>query len=163
MSSIILKKAYPSGYPNDAVELLKSMSFTDGKNVNVVGSMSKWYGAVSDIRKCQQQNKNPPIFKKLFAAGSIEEESLQLLMHDKAIREQEKELETLLNWRYGFGTWKELIELRRKIKAEREATLYKQEERRQAILDGVAIGGIFLLVASITVAIVYGLKATGKI
>ncbi len=40
MSSIILKKAYPSGYPNDAVELLKSMSFTDGKNVNVVGSMS---------------------------------------------------------------------------------------------------------------------------
>jgi hypothetical protein len=84
-------------------------------------------------------------------------------MHDKAIREQEKELETLLNWRYGFGTWKELIELRRKIKAEREATLYKQEERRQAILDGVAIGGIFLLVASITVAIVYGLKATGKI
>ena len=40
MSSIILKKAYPSGYPNDAVEVLKSMSFTDGKNVNVVGSMS---------------------------------------------------------------------------------------------------------------------------
>ena len=40
MSSIILKKAYPSGYPNDAVELLKSMSFTDGKNVNVIGSMS---------------------------------------------------------------------------------------------------------------------------
>ena len=135
-----------------------------GKDLeNVVGSMSKWYGAVSDIRKCQQQNKNPPIFKKLFAAGSIEEEALQLLMHDKAIREQEKELETILNWRYGFGTWKELIELRRKIKAEREATLYKQEERRQAILDGVAIGGIFLLVASITVAIVYGLKATGKI
>ena len=66
-----------------------------GKDLeNVVGSMSKWYGAVSDIRKCQQQNKNPPIFKKLFAAGSIEEESLQLLMHDKAIREQEKELES---------------------------------------------------------------------
>lgn len=40
MSSITLKKAYPEGYPNDAVELLKSMSFTDGKNVNVIGSMS---------------------------------------------------------------------------------------------------------------------------
>jgi len=40
MSSITLKKAYPEGYPNDAVELLKSMSFTDGKAVNVVGSMS---------------------------------------------------------------------------------------------------------------------------
>jgi hypothetical protein len=40
MSSITLKKAYPEGYPNDAVDLLKSMSFTDGKAVNVVGSMS---------------------------------------------------------------------------------------------------------------------------
>lgn len=40
MSSITLKKSYPEGYPNDAVELLKSMSFTDGKAVNVVGSMS---------------------------------------------------------------------------------------------------------------------------
>lgn len=129
----------------------------------VVGSMSKWYGAVSDIRKCQQNNKKPPIFKKLFAAGSIEEEALQLLMHDKAIREQEKELETLLNWRYGFGTWKELIELRRKIKAEREATLYKQEERRRVILDGVAIFALFTVISLVTVGIVYGLHASGKI
>jgi hypothetical protein len=135
-----------------------------GKDLeNVVGSMSKWYGAVSDIRKCQQNNKNPPIFKKLFAAGSIEEEALQLLMHDKAIREQEKELETLLNWRYGFGTWKELIELRRKIKAEREATLYKQEEKRRVILDTVAIIVLFTVIVLISVGIFYGLHATGKI
>lgn len=135
-----------------------------GKDLeNVVGSMSKWYGAVSDIRKCQQNNKNPPIFKKLFAAGSIEEEALQLLMHDKAIREQEKELETLLNWRYGFGTWKELIELRRKIKAEREATLYKQEEKRRVILDTVAIVVLFTVIVLISVGIFYGLHATGKI
>ena len=40
MSSITLKKAYPEGYPNDAIDLLKSMSFTDGKGVDVVGSMS---------------------------------------------------------------------------------------------------------------------------
>lgn len=40
MSSITLKKEYPNGYPNDAVEILKQMSFSDGKNVNVVGSMA---------------------------------------------------------------------------------------------------------------------------
>jgi hypothetical protein len=84
-------------------------------------------------------------------------------MHDKAIREQEKELETLLNWRYGFGTWKELIELRRKIKAEREATLYKQEERRRVILDGVAIFTLLTVISLVTVGIVYGLHASGKI
>jgi hypothetical protein len=40
MASIVLKKEYPNGYPNDAVKVLKAMSFTDGKKVNVVGSMS---------------------------------------------------------------------------------------------------------------------------
>lgn len=40
MGSTLLLKDYPDGYPNEAVELLKDMSFTDGKNVVVVGSMS---------------------------------------------------------------------------------------------------------------------------
>ena len=40
MSSTILKKAYPDGYPNDALEILKAMSFTDGKGVKIEGSMS---------------------------------------------------------------------------------------------------------------------------
>ena len=45
------------------------------------------------------------------------EEALQLLIHDKKIREQEQELRTLLNFRYGHRTWEEMIQLRRKIKA----------------------------------------------
>jgi hypothetical protein len=38
--SIIAKKDYPDGYPNDALDILRAMSFTNGKNVHVVGSMS---------------------------------------------------------------------------------------------------------------------------
>jgi hypothetical protein len=41
-------------------------------------------------------------------------------MHEKKIIEQEKELQSILNFRYGFGTWDELTEMRRKIKAQRE-------------------------------------------
>jgi hypothetical protein len=40
MSLLTLKKDYPAGYPNDALEVLKAMSFSNGKNVEVVGSMS---------------------------------------------------------------------------------------------------------------------------
>lgn len=40
MASTILKKQYPDGYPNDALEILKAMSFTDGKAVSIAGSMS---------------------------------------------------------------------------------------------------------------------------
>ena len=55
--------------------------------------MGKWFGAVSDVRKASQNNKKPPLFKKLFAAGSVEEEALALLIHEKTIKEQEAELQ----------------------------------------------------------------------
>jgi hypothetical protein len=38
--SVIVKKDYPGGYPSDASEVLRMMSFSDGKKVQIVGSMS---------------------------------------------------------------------------------------------------------------------------
>jgi hypothetical protein len=125
--------------------------------------MGKWFGAVSDVRKAQQNNKKPPLFKKLFQAGSVEEEALALLIHEKTIKEQELELQTLLNWRYGFGTWKELIELRRKIKQEREDTIYKQQQRVDAFMDGVLILGLIVVMGGMVVGVVYLLKLNGTI
>tara|TARA_R110002153_G_scaffold47973_2_gene135416 strand:- start:294 stop:776 length:483 start_codon:yes stop_codon:yes gene_type:complete len=126
---------------------------------NTVGQMGKWYTAVSDFRRGQQMQKNPPLFKKLFNAGSVEEEALQLLMHEKKIIEQEKELQSILNFRYGFGTWDELTEMRRKIRDQREKTLYKQAQRQAAFIETIQIstavaillatvGGIFYWIAS---------------
>ena len=48
---------------------------------NTSGQMGKWYTAVADFRKGQQLQKKPPLFKKLFNAGSVEEEALALLIH----------------------------------------------------------------------------------
>ena len=101
--------------------------------------LGKWFGAVSDLRRAEQQNKNPPLFKKLFASGSIEEESLAILMHNKKVIEQEKELKTLLMFRYGANAWDELVALRRKIAKQREDTIYKQEEMRQAFIDTLLV------------------------
>lgn len=89
--------------------------------------------------------KNPPLFKKLFNAGSVEEESLQLLLHEKKILEQEKDLQAMLNFRYGYGTWDELKEMRRKIKAQREATVYKQAQRQADFVEAVQIGVIVMI------------------
>ena len=125
--------------------------------------MGKWFGAVSDVRKAQQNNKKPPLFKKLFQAGSVEEEALALLIHEKTIKEQEAELQTLLNWRYGFGTWKELIEMRRKIRLEREATIYKQQERKQALIDGILIVFLIALLAGVLIGFIWLMKTQGII
>ena len=61
--------------------------------------------------------KNDPISKKLLAAGSVEEEALVLLIQEKKIAEQEKELMALLNFRFGYGTWDELKEMRPRLQS----------------------------------------------
>jgi hypothetical protein len=116
---------------------------------DVVGQLGKWYGAAADLQRAEQQRKNPPLFSKLFMSGSIEEEALAILVQKKKLEEQEKQLQDILNIRFGFGTWKEMIELRRNIKKEREATIYKQEERRAAFFEGLLLTVMLVMLAGI--------------
>ena len=104
-----------------------------------MGQMGKWYTNVSDFRKGQQMQKNQPVFRKLLASGSVEEEALNLLIHDKKVREMEKELQEMLNARFGYKTWDELKQLQRKIRADRQKQIYDAAERRQAFINTVAI------------------------
>jgi hypothetical protein len=50
---------------------------------NMAGAIGKWMGAVSDINKSEEFAKKPPLFKKLFAGGSVEEEALPLWQRKK--------------------------------------------------------------------------------
>ena len=120
---------------------------------NVTGQLGKWFTATSDIRKAKDLNKRAPIFKKVFAAGSVAEEALQLLMHEKKIQEMESELRTLLNFRYGQRTWEEMIEMRRKIAKQREDEVYRAMEIKRNILEGIAI----ILLMGLTVAVIFGI------
>ena len=117
--------------------------------------LGKWFGAVSDLRRAEQQTKNPPLFKKLFASGSIEEEALALLMHTKKIAQQEQELRTLLMYRYGANAWDELTAMRRKIAKQREETIYRQQELRQNVKDSFLILVLILLCIGIVGSTVY--------
>ena len=117
--------------------------------------MGKWYTAISDFRKGQQMQKKPPLFKKLFNAGSVEEEALNLLMHEKKIIEQEKELQALLNFRYGYGTWDELKEMRRKIRDRREKKVYKQAQMRRDLIEAMQIGFAILIVLGFVIGLMW--------
>jgi len=116
---------------------------------DVVGQLGKWYGAAADLNRAESQRKNPPIFTKLFMSGSVEEEALAIITHKKKLEEQEKQLQDMLNIRFGFGTWKEMVELRRKIRKEREETLYKQQERRKAFFEVLSV--LFILFGGIAI------------
>ena len=105
-------------------------------------------------------HKKPPLFKKLFNAGSVEEEALQLLLHEKKIIEQEKELQAMLNFRYGYGTWDELKEMRRKIRDRREKEVYKQAQMRADFVEMIQIGIVILALVRFAGGLLYWAMTT---
>lgn len=101
---------------------------------DTLGQIGKWYGAVSDFNEAKKQAENPPLFRKLFAGKSVEQEAMELYMHQKKINKQEAELRTLLQYAFGPTGYQELVDMRRKIRDQRERTIYAQARRRKALI-----------------------------
>ena len=117
-----------------------------GKDLeSCIGDVSRWMRMASDVDNAAKQSKNPPIFKKLFAAGSVEEEALASYAAKKKLEAQRQELKTFLNMSYGPQAWAVLIRLEGKIRRQRQEAIYKQQELKRQILEGIAIAMLALL------------------
>lgn len=123
---------------------------------HVAQKLSHWYGLVSDIKEAEREAENPPLFKKMFAGDSVEQQALNAVIAKKKIEEQEKQVRELITWAYGVETYKEMMQMRKDIKAKRERIIYKQRRRQRRMLDVSAIivglivsGGVVWTTASI--------------
>lgn len=113
------------------------------------GQLGKWYGAIADLNEAERKSKNPPLFKKLVAAKSVEQEALEVYAAKKRALQQEKELRELLMYTYGIDGYKELVDLRRQIRERREKEVYAQQRRRQAFFwTSIQTLGICILLAA---------------
>ena len=101
----------------------------------VAQKLGHWYGLVSDLREAEREAENPPLFKKLFDGESVEQQALNAVIAKKKIEEQEKEVRELITWAYGNETYKEMMQLRREIRAKREKMIYKQRRKQKRMLD----------------------------
>jgi len=117
---------------------------------DVVGQMSSWWGAAAQLREHEAQVTNPPLFRKLLHSGSVEAQALEALVRRKKLQEQERELRQLIIFRYGMDAYREMLEERRKIIANRKALAKRQRARRKLFLENTLYGIVLL-------ALVYGL------
>jgi hypothetical protein len=122
----------------------------------VAQKLGHWYGLVSDIKEAEKEAENPPLFKKMFDGDSVEQQALNAVIAKKKIEEQEKQVRELITWAYGVETYKEMMQMRKDIKAKRERMIYKQRRRQRRMLDASAIimglivsGGVVWTTASI--------------
>jgi len=106
---------------------------------NMAGQIGKWMGAVSDIDKSGEYAKKPPLFKKLFAKGSVEEEALAAFMAKKKAEDMREQLKQIISATRGPGAWQELVATEVDIRKKRQKAIYDQKERQKHFWEIVVI------------------------
>jgi hypothetical protein len=146
-----------------AFNLIKK-GFQAGRDVEAMyGDIGKWMGAVSDVNHAEKMSKNPPLFKKLFAGSSVEQEAMDAFAAKKKAEAMEDELRTWINMTHGPNAWSELLKMQSKIRKQRAEQLYAQAELRSKILNIIGIILLCTIIGGLVMYIGYlfYLKRTG--
>ena len=134
-----------------AFNLIKK-GFEVGRDVESMGQdLGRWMGAMSDLKKADEYAKKPPLFKKIFNAGSVEEEAMAAFMAKKKAEDMRDELKKLISWTRGPSAWDELIRMEAEIRKKRQQAIYDQQERQRKLFEGIAIALLVVLCAGILI------------
>ena len=122
-----------------------------GKEIqDISGQLGVWYGAVADITRAESQRKNPTFLDKMsHGSESIEQEAMDIVVRKKTLFEKEKEIKFMLDMRFGFGTYDEMVDMRRQIRKDREKEVYAAMESKRQIANNMAILGLSILIIGI--------------
>ena len=133
-------------------------AFVAGRELDaMVGDLSKWMGAVSDVANIEKRAKNPSMLRKVFNGKSVEEEALEAFAAKKKLAQQRDELKTYIMFTNGTAAWDELLAMEGQIRKRRQKEIYEAQERREKIIfwiiaiSTIGVGVVILL------AFTYGL------
>ena len=130
--------------------------FNVGRDIeSMAGDLGRWMNCVSDLKKAEEYTKKPPLFKKLFAAGSVEEEAMQVFMAKKKAEDMREQLRQIITMSRGMSAWDELIRTEADIRKKRQQMIYAQEERRRQILEVIAVIGLVLCIGGFVLFLGY--------
>ena len=123
--------------------------FEVGRDIeSMAGDLGRWMSAVSDIKKAEEYNRKPPLFKKLFQAGSVEEEALEIFMAKKKADDMREQLRQIITYTRGPSAWQELIKTEADIRKKRQAMIYAQKERQRFWVEvgvSIVLGGLIVV------------------
>ncbi len=138
-----------------AFNAIKS-GFSVGRDIeSMAGDLGRWMNCISDLKKSEEMNKKPPLFKKLFQAGSVEEEAMQIFMAKKKAEDMRDQLRQIIVATRGPSAWDELIKTEGDIRKKRQEMIYAQEERRRQIFEVIAVIGLVIVIGATLVGFLY--------
>ena len=95
-------------------------------------AIAKFAGAVSDINYAAERAKNPSIWKSL--TGSAEAEAIEIFTAQKKVQEMRYQIETMIGFAYGDKGLAEYKEILRKVKKQRQDSIYRRQEIKETLL-----------------------------
>lgn len=124
--------------------------FAIGRDVeSMMSDIGRWMGALSDLDQAEREAKNPPIFRKLFAGKSVEQEAMEVFAAKRKAQAQRDELKQWVSLTLGQSAWNDLIKTEAAIRKQRQETLYKQREKRRKFVEIVA----WIILISVGIAV----------
>ena len=112
------------------------------------GQLGTWFGAIADVKAADEEAADPPLFRKVFAKSSVEQEAIENLMRRKKIEQQERELREMIVYRFGVDAYRDMIKDRNNIRDARKRAVDARARRiKKLVLNAVAIALIALIVA----------------
>ena len=134
-----------------AFNLIKQ-GFSVGRDVESMGKdLGRWMGAMSDLKKAHEYTQKPPLFKKIFNPGSVEEEAMAAFMAKKKAEDMRDELRQIISFTRGPSAWQELINMEAQIRKNRQKAIYDQKERRRKAIEYSASTFMLLVLAGTVV------------
>ena len=144
---------------SSAFSLIKR-GFQAGRDIESMASdLGRWMGAMSDLDQAEKDAKNPPIFKKLFAGKSVEQEAIEVFAAKKKATEQRDELRTWIQFTHGQSAWDELLRTEANIRKTRQETIYKQAQMRRRFLEYCTYAFVALLILGFIFFLLYLYRA----
>jgi hypothetical protein len=119
--------------------------------------ISRWFECCSDVNKARERAENPPFFKKLANAKSVQAEAMDAVIAQKKMRDQRAQLRELIMWQWGKDEWNNLLAQEKQIREKRQKLIHDRIVLKQKIFDliigvagilamlGIIIGFIWIL------------------
>ena len=130
-----------------AFTMVKAMVEVGKSAEDTMMQIGVWYGPASDVLYADKKAKNISPFRRVVFRRSAQQEAIQAFAAKKKLESQQRELISMINLVYGAQGLQEFREIRKQIVQEREDTVYRQQELKEAMIHS-SILMIFVAVLS---------------
>ena len=117
-----------------------------GKDIGGISSdLAKFAGAISDLNFAHKRSEHQPWYAVLL--GGDGDNAMDIFAKKKQAEAMRAEIKQFIQFSYGQSAWEELLLIEAQVRKDRQATMYRKAEIRQAIAEWVL--GIVVVVSSL--------------